>query len=37
MIATCESLALGLKAGVDPTKLSEVLKVCSGRSWSVDS
>lgn len=37
MIATCESIALGDKLGLDREKLFEVLSTSSGSSWSVNT
>jgi len=37
MIATCESIALGDKLGVDRQKLFDVLSTSSGASWTVNS
>ena len=37
MIATCESIALGDKLGLDRQKLFDVLSTSSGASWTVNS
>ncbi len=37
MIATCESIALGDKLGLDRQKLFDVLSTSSGSSWTVNS
>ena len=37
MIATCESIALGDKLGLDREKLFEVLSTSSGASWTVNT
>jgi 3-hydroxyisobutyrate dehydrogenase len=37
MIATCESIALGDKLGLDREKLFDVLSTSSGSSWSVNT
>jgi len=37
MIATCESIALGDKLGLDREKLFEVLSTSSGSSWTVNA
>ena len=36
MIGTCEALAMGANSGLDPAKLSEILKASSGRNWSLE-
>ena len=37
MIATCESLALALKLGLDPQKFFDIASVSSGQNWSLTS
>ena len=37
MIATCESLALALKLGLDPRKFFDIASVSSGQNWSLTS
>lgn len=37
MIGTSEALALGVKLGMDPKKLSSVMNTSTGRCWSSDS
>jgi len=37
MIATCESLALALKLGLDPQKFFDIASVSSGQCWSLTS
>ena len=36
MIGTSEALNLGVKCGMDPAKLSEILSKSSGRNWSLE-
>lgn len=36
MIGTSEALNLGVKAGMDPKKLSEIMSKSSGRNWSLE-
>ncbi|MGL4476229.1 MAG: 3-hydroxyisobutyrate dehydrogenase, partial [Shewanella sp.] len=36
MIATSESLALGIDNGLDPKVLSDIMKVSSGGNWTLD-
>lgn len=35
MIGTCEALAMGAKAGLEPAVLSEIMKASSGNNWSL--
>ena len=35
MIGTCEALAMGANAGLDPGVLSEIMKASSGNNWSL--
>ena len=35
MIGTCEALAMGANAGLDPSVLSEIMKASSGNNWSL--
>jgi 3-hydroxyisobutyrate dehydrogenase len=35
MIGTCEALAMGAKAGLEPGVLSEIMKASSGNNWSL--
>jgi len=37
MAGLSESLALGVKLGIDPKVLSDIMSVSSGRCWSLDS
>ncbi len=37
MVATCESLALALKLGLDPQKFFDIASVSSGQNWSLTS
>jgi 3-hydroxyisobutyrate dehydrogenase len=37
MIATCETLALALKLGLDPQKFFDIASVSSGQCWSLTS
>src|SRR3546814_9214103 len=37
MIATCESLALAQKLGLDPQKFFDIASVSSGQCWSLTS
>ena len=37
MVATCESLALALKLGLDPQKFFDIASVSSGQCWSLTS
>ena len=36
-IATCEAMNLGVKMGLDPKKLYEVMSVSTARSWPMDT
>lgn len=36
MAGTCEALALGVKNGLDPAVLSEIMKQSSGSNWTLD-
>ncbi|NDF16259.1 3-hydroxyisobutyrate dehydrogenase, partial [bacterium] len=36
MIGTAEALALGVKCGMDPKKLSEIMGKSSGNNWSLE-
>nr|CAD7423895.1 unnamed protein product [Timema monikensis] len=36
MIGTAEAMNLGIRLGLDPKKLMEVINSCSGRCWSSD-
>jgi 3-hydroxyisobutyrate dehydrogenase len=36
MIGTSEALNLGVNCGIDPKTLSEIMKVSSGRNWSLE-
>ena len=37
MVATCETLALALKLGLDPQKFFDIASVSSGQNWSLTS
>ena len=37
MVATCESLALALKLGLDPQKFFDIASISSGQNWSLTS
>ncbi|XP_050305523.1 NAD-dependent L-serine dehydrogenase [Anthonomus grandis grandis] len=37
MIGTCEAMNLGIKLGLDPKLLTDVVNVSTGRSWSSDT
>lgn len=37
MIGTSEAMSLGIKLGIDPKKLANVMNVSSGRSWCSDT
>lgn len=37
MIGTCEALNLGTKCGIDAKVLTDIMKVSSGRNWSLDT
>lgn len=37
MIGTCEAMNLGVKLGLDPKVLTDVVNVSTGRSWSSDT
>jgi 3-hydroxyisobutyrate dehydrogenase len=37
MIGTAETLAMGVKAGLDPKAMTEILTASSGRNWSLDT
>ncbi len=37
MIGTCEALAMGAKAGLEPAVLSEIMKASSGNNWSLQA
>jgi 3-hydroxyisobutyrate dehydrogenase len=37
MVATCETLALAQKLGLDPQKFFDIASVSSGQSWSMTS
>ncbi|CAG9766444.1 unnamed protein product [Ceutorhynchus assimilis] len=37
MIGTCEAMNLGVKLGLDPKLLTDVVNVSTGRSWSSDT
>ncbi|CAH2010803.1 unnamed protein product [Acanthoscelides obtectus] len=37
MIGTCESLNMGVKLGMDPKLLTNIINVSTGRSWSSDT
>jgi 3-hydroxyisobutyrate dehydrogenase len=34
MIGTCEALEMGVRNGLDPAVLSEIMLASSGRNWS---
>lgn len=36
MVASCEAVALGAKAGLDPAKMIEVISHSSGRNYAID-
>lgn len=37
MIATSETLNLGIRSGMDPKVLSQIIGTSTGRNWSLDS
>lgn len=37
MIGTCEAMNLGVKLGLDPKLLTNVVNISTGRSWSSDT
>ncbi|CAH1169926.1 unnamed protein product [Phaedon cochleariae] len=37
MIGTCEAMNLGVKLGLDPKLLTDIVNVSTGRSWSSDT
>lgn len=37
MIGTAEALAMGVKAGLDPKAMTEIMAASSGRNWSLDT
>jgi 3-hydroxyisobutyrate dehydrogenase len=36
MLDTCEALAMGVRHGLDPARLSEIMLASSGRNWSLE-
>jgi 3-hydroxyisobutyrate dehydrogenase len=36
MIGTCEALEMGVRNGLDPAVLSEIMLASSGRNWSLE-
>lgn len=37
MIGTAETLAMGVRAGLDPKAMTEIMTASSGRNWSLDT
>ena len=37
MIATAEGFGLGIKSGIDPKLIADIIKTCTGNSWSLNT